>query len=63
MNELIDIWEKRVKHYKAIINSSSCGWNATERLYATVDTLEICIAELKLTLNADKSGIHPVKRL
>ena len=54
MNELIDIWEKRVKHYKAIINSSSCGWNATERLYATVDTLEICIAELKLTLNADK---------
>jgi len=54
MNELIDIWEKRVKHYKELIHPSTCGWNATERLYATVDTLEICIAELKLTLNADK---------
>ena len=51
MQELIEIWEKRVKHYEKLIETTSNSYSI-ERLYATIDTFKTCIDELKRTLAA-----------
>ena len=53
MKKLIELWERRVKHYEKLIDSSTNDY-VIEGLDATADTFRTCIDELKRTLDANK---------
>ena len=46
MKELIEKWEKRVKHYEKLVKAATNSYTI-ERLFSAIDTFNTCIDELK----------------